>query len=124
MTRKPLDPEYGSDGLLMLDLGSGVETLGKSGVLFAVNQFYFHGRGHELRVVDGRLKLAGPGHRVLTWQADSEVVDEAARRLRQTELDAVRFNNPGFWKANSREFDGTRADMIARARKQAGAGGQ
>lgn len=86
-----------SGELLTRDIGTGLQAVVDSGLLWALNEFALHGQGYEVRAAGERLLIAGCGRAVLGWPAGTEeAVDGRWRQFRQTLLDAQKYNNPKF----------------------------
>ncbi len=99
-----------------IDLGTGLEALRGSGLLYELNTRVLHPLGHEARVVDDQLRLYGDGRHVKQWtptqvgDPEAQGAAELQRRVAlQTFLTAQEKNWDGYWKGHSPGFNGTNA---------------
>jgi hypothetical protein len=78
------------DGEPVFDAGPASAAFVQQGLLFALNEFVFHGRGYQLIILpSGNLGVKGDGGSLRDWShVDPEAVDAAMRRFRQLLLDA------------------------------------
>ena len=112
------------DGDYYILLGTGLPALRDSGLLYVINEFHCHGRGHEVRIAGNELRLFGDGRSNLEWKPeDVEAVDKRRRQARQTFLDAEQFNWHGHYEGHSPGFGGKRSNpQPGHGPRQIGAG--
>ena len=110
----PTEPLHVGDELAY-DLGEGLPAFQESGLLWALNQQCLQWRGHQVRVVDGRVLLFGRGIELIQWP-DEQLEAAAQRRdvFLQSLLDAKKFNNPKYWAGLSAKTKHASNDPKAR----------
>ncbi len=101
-------PAPDQNGDLALSLGYGLHALREHGILWAINEHLLHGLGFELRITGtgDEVAIVGYGEKARTWLISDEITDDARRRFRQVQLDAIQYNNPGHWAGHSPGFSG------------------